>query len=543
MKSIITGLVFLALAIPLPALGQDYSESILTLTGASCQEELDESEFERFEALKEHPLKLNISSRNRLLSSGLLTQYQVASLLEYRRRCGPVMSYSELALVDGFNSRLAEALKDFTELSTGERPGSSRTSRVLGGSVLAKCSARQRSDHEGPDIAGGWKIHAGIGDRIELNSCSRTTYSDPEPGPGTFNLTVYGKGGNGKIILGDYASRFGQGLNRWSGFSLSGYSTVQAFRKNGTGLAPSTSFTEMSRGVAADFQFGQWSFATGMSLPFRDGSVANVNYCGKTWNTGITATPRAISADFTKGFRNLSVFGEAASSYHGSVSAISGLIWSPSYGKRYALLGRYNCKGESGMAAGIQRKWLQATCDGFIKPEKQTAQIKTVCTLTGSWEPSGLQVQPGLRLSHRWKNSAGSISRRSDLRGDIGISKGGFLVHGRLNFVHSIGTSWLWYSEAGYAGDGQRLKWHCYLRWTVFKVDHWDDRIYCYERDSPGSFNVPAYYGRGWATSAVAGLRSRHHALYARLAMTEYPWTVPEKAGAAECRLQYQFRF
>lgn len=532
----------LTVVISIPASGQNLSKSILELTGASCEEELDESEFERFEALKEHPLKLNVSSRNRLISSGLFSQYQAASLIDYRKRCGPVLSYEELSLVDGFNRSFAEALKPFTDLSAAERPGAAAP-RKLSGSLMVKSAMKKRSDNDSAELAGGWKLHTEISDRIEFNSCSRTTYSDPEFGLGTINLTVYGKGALGKIILGDYAARFGQGLNCWSGFSLSGYSTVQAFRKNGTGLAPSTSFAEMNRGLAADFQLGQWSLSAGLSLPFRNGSIANLSYCAPTWNAGISASPKAVSADFTKGFRNLSLFGETAATYTGEISAICGLQWSPSYGNSYALLGRYNCKGESGCAIGIRRKWIEATLDSFIKPEKQTAQCKAVCTLGRTWEPFGLRVRPSVRLSHRWKDSSGSVSRRTDLRSDLDLGYGCFQAHGRMNLLHCVETAWLGYAEAGYESDGERLWWQCYLRWTVFKVDRWDDRIYCYERDAPGSFNVPAYYGRGWAASAVAGLRSRHHALYARLAMTEYPWTVPKKAGTAECRLQYQFRF
>ena len=54
-----------------------------------------------------------------------------------------------------------------------------------------------------------------------------------------------------------------------------------------------------------------------------------------------------------------------------------------------------------------------------------------------------------------------------------------------------------------------------HLRGTVCRTDGWASRIYAYERDLPGRFNVPAWYGDMYGVSAVAsikyrGKRSRH---------------------------------
>ena len=56
-----------------------------------------------------------------------------------------------------------------------------------------------------------------------------------------------------------------------------------------------------------------------------------------------------------------------------------------------------------------------------------------------------------------------------------------------------------------------------YLRGTLFFIDEWDDRIYAYERDAPGSFNVPAYYGRGYSLSLVARQKIRFRVLSMRI--------------------------
>ena len=83
-----------------------------------------------------------------------------------------------------------------------------------------------------------------------------------------------------------------------------------------------------------------------------------------------------------------------------------------------------------------------------------------------------------------------------------------------------------------------------YVRQGVFCVDDWDDRIYVYERDAPGSFNVPAMYGRGLWGNVVLSLKvSRWMKIYFRAAYTSYVFMEKKKPGKAELKLQSVFRF
>jgi hypothetical protein len=84
------------------------------------------------------------------------------------------------------------------------------------------------------------------------------------------------------------------------------------------------------------------------------------------------------------------------------------------------------------------------------------------------------------------------------------------------------------------------------MKQSVFIVDNWDDRIYAYEYDVPGSFNVPAYYGRGvWIASMLSWKVSRLIRLYARASYISYPFMSDEKKkpGKAELKLQSVFKF
>ena len=77
-----------------------------------------------------------------------------------------------------------------------------------------------------------------------------------------------------------------------------------------------------------------------------------------------------------------------------------------------------------------------------------------------------------------------------------------------------------------------------YLRAGVFCADSWDDRIYAYERDIPGTFNVPAFYGRGlWASFTGNWRFAPWGRVYARASLTEYFQTEKKKPGKAELKL------
>ena len=103
-------------------------------------------------------------------------------------------------------------------------------------------------------------------------------------------------------------------------------------------------------------------------------------------------------------------------------------------------------------------------------------------------------------------------------------------------------SGWGAYAEGGY----RRGAVYAYLKGGLFRVDNWSDRIYAYERDAPGNFSVPAYYGRGFWVSAVAGVKvSRWGKMYFRASYTGYPWLSPsqekKKPGKAELKVQMAF--
>ena len=565
----------LALALLAPAL-PDLPESILYLTGASCIEELDESEIERWRSLSEHPLDLNAASRSRLASSGLFSGYQVAVLMDERSRGGDILSLTELGLLDGFSPEFAQALRHFIVLRTSAPPGG-RQKTALHGDAMVRGAARQVG--EDGEANAGAKIALQYGEHASLNWASRTTYSDSEFGPGTASVAYYGKRFLGKVVAGDYNARFGQGLAMWSGFTMSGVPSAASLRRSGTGLSPSSSFTRTLHGVGADFNFGGWTLSAAYSWP--DVGMVNLEWTGRRATLGVTWADGTAAAHWQVGGPGLAFFGEAAlptgtpwgvssqdsaasqdTSTGSSASAISpaalaGVLWVPEYGTKISALLRYYSPGyaashasavrsstkttdELGASAGVQSAWFQATVDAVLHPSSRESQVKALVTAAPSFEAGPLKIAPAARLSVRYRDADAS-PLRTDLRAELKAALGSWSLEGRYNALWCKDFAWLWFAEAGYSSTLRAC-----LRFTLFKIDDWEDRIYVYEHDAPGNFTVPAYYGRGWALSAFAGWKfARHerrlgHALYLRASLLRYPWTEPAKDSKTEIKLQWQ---
>ena len=549
----------------------DLLGAMLALSGAGAPEELSEYETERFAYYAEHPLQLNRASRARMLSSGLFSAYQLAALEEYRRRSGDILSLTELGLVDGIGQQTAEALGWFVSFESGRPPGVRERSRVSQ-SLMMRGAVRIRDSDTAS--AAGIKYHIEIGERAEFFWSSRTSYSSPDIVPGTFSLALSSRRG-ARLILGDYAARFGQGLALWSSLSMSGFGSVAAFRRNASGFAPTGSFSPALRGAALDLPLGRWNIGAAGALA--DGALwpmAALSYLGRRGQFGLQALCKdgsVVSADGNLGLGHWTLFGEAALSSvlissDGTVirrtraAAVGGVNWAPAYRVRLAALARYYPAGfyspyagavrsaskvsdESGFALGAQWHWAECTFDAARHPEKGTSQYKGILTLTPEFTLGGTAFTAALRCTERFRPED-RLPRRHEVRLDLKAARGPFSAVCRGDLVRCKDFGALAYSELGY----QRKSEDCpaelsaFVRATVFRADAWDDRVYCYERDLPGAFSVPASYGRGWSLSALARLRLRcRHSRHDLCLKCSYlRQTAGKRPSSAEFKLQYQ---
>lgn len=508
------------------------AEGMLVITGASTEEDLDESVVERFESFRRHPLPINTCTRSRLLSSGLFTRFQIASLLDYRSRSGDILSFVELAAVDGFNGRYAEALKEFVTLEGG-RSGPVKDSVFH--SVMVRAAVRK--PEEKTEYAGGFKYRMEWGDRLEFNWSDRTTYSSPRPGWGTMNLGIYGRRALGKVVVGDFNARFGQGLLVWNGFSMSGVPSARAVYRNGTGISASRSFSEGLHGIGADFNIGKYMLSAAYDRRHR--VLANLSRIGKTWQAGLTAYfsegRLAASADWRAGFNGGAVFGEAA--LDGGVPAcLAGAFFVPRYGSMVSAALRYypssysgemagalrsssKVSDEAGLSLAAQNGWGLVTFDSAWHLSKSKGTLKALAQIKNPFVLGNISFTPALRISERCSLDAGGGTQwRSDVRMQMDLVLGPWLASSRYNAVRCREWGWLWYGEIGYKREyGPHNRISMYIRGEIYRADNWDDRIYVYERDAPGNFNVPAYYGSGWNLSLVSSWKTGHHTVSLRV--------------------------
>lgn len=538
-------LTIILLLLPLALLCQEGSglESELFLSGAFSEEELDESVMEQFEHHRRHPLAINLSSRRELLASGLLSRYQVASLLDYKDRFGDILSISELALVDGFGQKSATALAPFISFRSISVPGTSAASdRRVTLDALARGSVKM----PGGGTSAGLKLRGGLEKRL-------TGSFSIKPGGFSGNAAFYGRKMPVSVIVGDFNARFGQGLMMWNGFSLSGFSSA-SFLKNSVGVSPAWTFSPASciRGAALEYAPGAWTLSA--VLPFSgEGKALNVMHYSRRSDLGLTVSDRGLSADGRLSLGEVDLGGEVAFDIvHHRAAMLCALVFNPAYQKKASVLLRLYPDGympissgaarssskasdEAGAALGFETERLLLTLDAALHPAAETSQLKLLSKYELVSRDSCLL---SVRLASRLKPQD-DAPWRTDLRLDGTFPLGALDCSLRANALWCKSLAMLGYAQCQYRTD----LFTASLRATVFKVDNWDDRIYSYERDAPGNFTVPAYNGRGVSVSMYAGKkwktkRFSTYALYLRASWIGYPWTRPAKPGKAELKLQ-----
>ena len=675
-----------------------FEDAVLLLCGAGTLEELSEDEWERYRHLADHPLDLNACTRSAMLSSGLFSPFQAASLLDRRMRDGDILSYTELGYTDGFTPELARALSHFVVLRSRNPPGKPsvpqlhaslllRTSCSGSSSVPAARAALQtaaahstsganstasgknpsaatssfasgKNDPFSGSAAFGIKTAISLEGRLDAFWSARKSYSDRTFGPGTISLAIYGKSIPGRILLGDYSARFGQGLLLWSGFSIAGFSSVQSFRRNASGLSASSSFTRTLHGIGLDLTLGRSTISAVWSTPVHSTTprllALNYNHIFRTSSTGATllADPGrlyAASIDFRAGLPRLSLSGEfafellpasasaalapapasvaasaavpslAAPAVAASATASAALVtapaavpslaapavvasasvapvsaasatpqpdspaaifvpagllsavWTPSYGTRLAVLARYYPQNWSQLAASPPSAFSTAK-DEFgsaflFQSARYTLSLDLARRLSeANWQyrllaSANLPFRLGLpgRTQRKVNSSTGidgtisvrSLSRfrpsqslpfRQDLRCDLKLELNRLKLNTRCNLLWCRNFAMLGYIEPGFSDQSFSL----WFRLTGYSVPSWDDRISTWERDIPGSFTVPARYGKGLALSCTSSLtiqRKRlRHRLNARLSYDVYSRkeTLTRKP---ELKLQYRMDF
>ena len=532
-------------------------ESLMVLNGIASEEELDLEIIERYEAYASHPLKINLLSANRLKASALLTRFQVASLVEYRLKYGDVLSLQELALIDGFGEERAKALEPF--ISFESRYGVKERGRD---SLVVKLESQEsfglKSSEGELSLSALSKTRLFFSDALCVAYALKSSYASAlwPPEVSSWSLVAYGNRIPCKIVLGDFNAKLGQGLVQWSGFSLSGFSSAASFAKHPSGIGPAwtTAPSSVRRGAAADLAFGRWTVSA--FIDFNGNAGGNISRYGRKGEFGFAALSDGLaSLSYRYALGKMDMFAEYALDWkERSLAGLSGLTYNHSYDLKSSLLLRAypadylspysgavrsstKATDELGLALAMDYHSLSLSLDAVRRKGRDKRQLKGRI----DWNPKVSEnLELRLRLSYRLKPEE-SFPHKEEAKMELRyFYNNGFGMNAGMAMCHNRGSSKLLFAGLS-AANGKKFSF--FLRGTAFHVDHWDDRIYLYDRDLPGSFSVPSFYGRGVYLSSLLSLKFRYISLYAKAAWMEYYAMKEEKPGKFELKVQMNFIF
>ena len=347
-----------------------------TESGASADELL-----QWYESLLLAPLNLNAATRSQLEELKLLSLFQIESLLEYREEYGDLLSFSELATVDGFNRELVETLRPFITLE--EAPAGGRA----GAYSQIRTRVKWKNSQEG--VYSYARYLGGVG-RFSYGATFESDAQESLLPPDFISAHVQFDAGRFKLLAGDFTASYGQGLAMDKSFSMSALGSPAAILKHKNDFRGYTATGENDalRGLAASVDFRAagrlqafFSAAT-LDATATDSSYSSlpstgyhrsefqksqknalreyvgcINYSFETSRLLLSATivgygynkhnarrvqeynkyqmydgmygNLAVSALYSTGHCRL--YGEAALDIKGTPAALAGIVWSPGY--------------------------------------------------------------------------------------------------------------------------------------------------------------------------------------------------------------------
>ena len=597
MWRIVVTIVLAALCCPrVKAQESEVLTAILEFTGYGAAEEIDAEEMERFERMMSHPVRINHSDQTRLNECGLFTRYQTASLLDYRIRHGDVLSFTELSAVDGFGQEFVRKLRPFISLESG-RPAGQRpdTSRYFSHELELKAGITSPGSVKGAyGVRYKMEDHRSLQVSLAISKSSGASRPDDFTGNVIWNLPR----SQTRFIIGSFNARFGQGLALWNGMSISGINKPSTFLKRASSLSGSSSFTGnyAYKGGAVETLFKRFRLtalsavtdikdgfglmpAANLSWLLPSGQLGLTHYADvRTASGGVRIPDMKSSFDMAFTVKGTDLFGEITYDWVSSATAaLAGTVFPAGENMRLAAMIRYypstfnpansaalrsltSCMNEYGSSLSAEfksGKWLDISgaegfgtsvrrFDGSVSldaacfPQSKSdnalysAQMKALAEF--KWMLTGAFAVK-IRVSERIRSWG--LPYRTDCRLDLFYYSRFIDASLRINALKCDGYGILSYAE----GQFKYGAFKTCLRIGGFCIDDWDDRIYAYERDVPGSYNVPAFYGRGFWTALTGSLRlARWGRVYLRTAFTGYPFVEKKKPGKAELKLMLKIK-
>lgn len=314
-------------------------ENIIETLAANQNEDFDYSELiDRLNNYRKNKINLNKTSKEQLQELYFLNPLQINALLDHIAVNGKLINVLELQSIDGFDLETIQRLLYFADINTPtgfENFSFKKLFKDGRNDLLMRYNRylEQQYSYTIPDTSS--KSHY-LGTPERLYTRYRFSFSnniqfslnmekDPgekiwnnsngQSGPDFISSSLYIKDLRRfqKIVIGDYALQFGQGLTLWSGLSFGKGADIFTVAKQDLGLRPYTSVNEFSffRGIATQVNFGRFDFTPFVSYLHLDAGIdlnplTNAQDISSLQQTGLHRTANELN---NKGRIGQTVFG------------------------------------------------------------------------------------------------------------------------------------------------------------------------------------------------------------------------------------------
>lgn len=262
------------------------SEVIINIAEELAEDETDPDALtlfiERMNDLAEDPVAINSNDHSELSRLFFLSDFQIKALADYTRSSGKILSPFEIATIPGFDRETASLMIPFITLET--RSDSLSDSAHFRSTFLINSSIKS-SDNDTATPGSPVKIltkyqftsgHISGGFTAEKDQGEKLLSGNPSlPDFFSGHLSYSGKGFIRRIVIGDYAARFGQGTNINTGLRTGLSLTAPGNMSGRDEIKPYTSTGENNffRGMATQFQIKNLTFSAFYSKNKTDGTL------------------------------------------------------------------------------------------------------------------------------------------------------------------------------------------------------------------------------------------------------------------------------
>ena len=322
----------------------DLIEQIMEYISENVSEDQDYSEItERLNFYRKYPMDINKAEKEQLEELVFISPIQINNLILHRQESGSFQELLELQSIDGFDNETVRWLTNFVILNHTQLLSGISFNKIIdkGDHDLMIRFGRILERQEGflPSDS-GISIYSGspyrIFTRYRFNYINKITLSlNMEKDAGEsflknngqgfdfYSANIFLKGDRfvRKLVVGDYALQFGQGLTMWSGLGFGKGAGLTTAAKQAWGLRPYSSVNESSflRGTSATFGFNRIVLTPFISFKKLDANLSEDGNEIKSFP--LSGFHRTTAERLTKNSANQVVYGINSSYTKGDFTA------------------------------------------------------------------------------------------------------------------------------------------------------------------------------------------------------------------------------